>query len=485
LPENTIIINLLQQKMVSKSLNDCKIIRALGGLESLYDNEISYGNVILTAMFLADVDKANEAKINTERLKKTAQILIQKFPLLNANIWRPFDINNVNERKLGQTRYFVQRESIDFENIKLEQSDNLDYWKEAMENELATLFDLVNGPLWRLRVIKTNRADSSDQDQLAIIYTTHHALSDGRNLFSILSLYIDILTKLIEDENYVGAELPIVESTKTVDELLAEYHAKKEYSFDAIKDEYNDTLRKYSYKMADKNGESASRIKFFKIDKLVLAKLIEKMKQKAPEAKLTSVLCTIIAVCLRRLYDKYQVDDIDEVDNFQIKIATSPREKLHISNLVMGSFAIPVKCRIYVKQLNEENFWQEAERFSQEIHRKLENDEEIRKYLADIKNVSQAYNNNHNMFERTNYDILVSNRGVMIPSKSSLIRCKEHYFVGSRNCPSRIGHSVFNGITSINGTLCWSFGFNPVIVSERFHDDFIDSLEKFINHITC
>jgi hypothetical protein len=408
---------------------------------------------------------------------------MQKFPLLSANIWRPFDINNPNERKLGPTRYFVQREFDELENIKLEQNGKLDYWKEAMENELATLFDLVNGPLWRLRAIKTNRTDSSNVDQLAIIHTTHHALSDGRNLFSILSLYIDILTKLIEDENYLGEELPIVESTKTVDELLGEYIAKKETTFHAVEDDYNTSLRKYSYKLADKNAESVSKIKFFKIEKQDLAKLIEKMKQKAPEAKLTSVLCTIIAICLRRLYHKYQVDDIEEVDNFQIKIASSPREKLNISNLVMGSFAISVKCRIYVKQLNEENFWQEAERVSQELHQKLNLNDEIISYVKSSKKCAENYNNNGRTLEMINSDFFVSNRGVMDPSKSSLIKCKEHYFGVSRNCPSRVGYPIWNGITSINGTLCWSLSYNPVVVSEEFYEDLKNSLKKFISHI--
>jgi len=468
--------------MNSSRLENYRILRPLEFMESAFDQEMFYGNFILPVMFLADVDESIEAKITMALLKKTALIWIQKNPLLNANIWRPFDLNKPSERKLGPTRYFVCRESIDLNNIQLEENDNTEYWKEVMEIEMATLFDLENGPLWRIRVIKSPKKDSDKIKQFAFIYTTHHALGDGRNAFSILTQYIDILSNLIIDENYQGEDIPVNVPGKNMKEYIDEYRTKDGYKSYIEKIDYKQKCKKLSSKTGNKNAENKTKFECFKIEKPMLDKLIAKMKEKAPKAKLTSTLNAIIAISMRHLYDKYQVDDIEDIDNAQFRLPSSLRTKFNIPNLEMGSFTINLSFNFNTKGLNEENFWPETEKLSLGLHRRIEHNEEIEEYLTTIDMISNILNSDYNFLDFVNSEFFMSNRGSMTPSRSNIIICKEHYFAQPYITP-RVGGVFFNGVTTINGTLCWSLSFNIQLHSNEFVKDLIKSLINFIDCI--
>jgi hypothetical protein len=130
--------------MSSKNVSHSKLIRALGFKESLYDQETLSGNFILPVVFLVDVGTLDEAKITIELLKKAANIWVEKNELLKAKIWRP-------NQDLDSTRYFVCSDSSELNNIRFEENESSDAWKELMEIEMRRLFDFENGPLWRIR----------------------------------------------------------------------------------------------------------------------------------------------------------------------------------------------------------------------------------------------------------------------------------------------------------------------------------------------
>lgn len=88
-----------------------------------------------------------------------------------------------------------------------------------------------------------------------------------------------------------------------------------------------------------------------------------------------------MTICLRRLYDRYEVDDIEDIDRVQFKLTTCMRPKFELSNLEMDTFILHMYCFLNTKGLNEENFWPEANKLSIELHRRLANNEEIEKFL--------------------------------------------------------------------------------------------------------
>jgi hypothetical protein len=287
---------------------------------------------------------------------------------------------------------------------------------------------------------------------------------------------------LITNESYQGDDLPVYVPSKNMEELIEEYRAKEGYKSHIEDIEYNEKCKKLSSKIGNKNAENKTKFECFKIEKPLLDKLIIKMKEKAPKAKLTSVLNAIMAICLRRLYDKYQVDDIQDIDRAQFKLTKCLRSKLNLSNIEMGSFILHMYCFFNTIGLNEENFWLEAEKLSVGLHRRMENNEEIEKYLPVIPLGTHLLNNDFNFLEHLNYEFNMSNRGALSPSESTIIRCHGHYFAQPYILP-RIGSPLFNGITTINGALCWSFAFNQQLYSFEFIKSLIESLHDFIYQI--
>lgn len=79
-----------------------------------------------------------------------------------------------------------------------------------------------------------------------MILTTHHALGDGRNAFSILTQYIDILSNLLIDESYQGDDLTINVPSKNMEQLIEEYRAKENFKSHVVDIEFNEKCKKLS-----------------------------------------------------------------------------------------------------------------------------------------------------------------------------------------------------------------------------------------------
>lgn len=468
-----------------KSLNEVKVIRNLGDDESLYDNEILNGNFILSLALLVEIKEPYVSLVDWDVLRRAAQIWTNKYLLLKATIWRSFDINDPNQRKIGSPKYFVEMEKFeDFANIRIENTTNENEWKSVLESELKTQFDNINGPLWRINLIHL-----IGSNRFTFVFTVHHSLGDGKNLFFILTEYIDLVADQLlgnyQHDKYFQIEQ--ISSENTMEELVELHKSQPDYTFIHESTGYNSNANKISSKLCNFETGSYARFDCFLIEKSILDKLIDKMKKETKGAKLTAVLKIIVAVCMRKLYEKYQVNDVDEIDSIQCKILVDLRKKLNLSDSQMGIYSVSLNCRMsignHIQFINDEKlFWRFVEEQSLFFHRRLKNNEDIEQIGEENDELIEMINNNVFTDNFSEYDFVLSNFGVVSSNKCPVIALKEHYVAMPSKQPSFAG-SFFNAITTINGNLCWSISFNDLNYSFDFIADVKQEIQDFIRQL--
>ena len=181
-------------------LENKKLIRQLGIAESMYDNEALNGSMWQSRAMLTRVKK--EFDIEFELLNKAVEILINRHPLLQATIVRTLDEVSKKPR-IMLPKYFVYMDKTvaEYNNIEMIETNDEDKWKEIIENELLTSFDNVNGPLWRIKVLKIVPKTKNDDEynRYVFILSTSHAISDGKNGYTLLLQLLNILGALFEN----------------------------------------------------------------------------------------------------------------------------------------------------------------------------------------------------------------------------------------------------------------------------------------------
>lgn len=471
--------------MVSKSLDESKIIRALGDEESIYDNEILRDIFILTLGYMARINNsAYDSKMNFELMQKAASIWIKQYPILQSYIWRPFDIKKPNEWKIGPKRYFVYMDEFKLDNIEfLEQeetsSTGIDF-KSEIESSLEVPFDNLNGPLWRLKCIKQS-------NQYLFLYTSHHGMGDGKNAFTLFTHYIDILSELLTGANAEDIKMNVFESKHSMEELVSEYKSKSEYASSIEKNDYDESLNKLSAKIGNRETANRTRMEYLKLNKNELKKLIAKMKQMTNgKAKLTSVLNAISAVCLRNLYEKYGMDDLDKPDLVQTKVVVNIRDKLGIANEQLGVYSVIIDAVQDTNILGDEaSFWQHVENYSIHLHKRIKQNEDMEQVVSDkAEDFKRILNEGYDFANHvTSHDFIMSNIGIMSPNKHpEVIECTDYFCVGQLNKPSFAGE-FFHIIVTIDQELYWSMNFGQKFFTTEFFQEFKESVLEFINKL--
>ena len=83
-------------------------------------------------------------------------------------------------------------------------------------------------------------------------------------------------------------------------------------------------------------------------------KLIKKSKELTKQAKLTSILTTILCFSMKKLYKKYGVNELD-FKNLKYEVLASLRDKICISDSQMGIYSASVANYINFGKLNFKN----------------------------------------------------------------------------------------------------------------------------------
>ena len=289
-------------------MDSSKIIRKLGVLESIYDFEVSNKNFLLTRVVLATLNPS--FTIDLDSIQSAIKIWTNLHPLLQSFIVTSSNQSNFDP---DSTRYFVYMNKTleNYNNFELIETDEKLKWASIVEDELKTQFDLENGPLWRIKIVKIN---GNVENNYAFVFTTHHGLGDGRNAYSILLQFINILASLISNTKWNESEIEV--SQPPVEELVEIERSKA--GFKAFSEDigYDSVTNRMPKKLGDFNEGTCSKFDYLFVDKARFEALIKKMKLNAPDCKLTSLFGAILCLAFKRVFEKYKVSDV-ETSRFQ------------------------------------------------------------------------------------------------------------------------------------------------------------------------
>ncbi|CAF0843296.1 unnamed protein product [Brachionus calyciflorus] len=441
-------------------LNNYQMIRKLGESECLYDHEVIHGNLYLTRTFLVHVKKGD---INMNLARKACSFWCSKNPLLKAQIFRS-DLSKYD-------RYFVKYDNEilfeKFKNVKLITSEDEFEWKELMDREIVTPFDLKKDPLWRLLIIKLLNQKNLEFNY-AFILTTQHTIGDGRNIFTLGIEFLNILSKLVEDENF-----NLIEESKISKFSAEDLIESKKFIFGEEKNEnIFDNLNRGLECFGDKLNGQHGKMEYFKIPKEKLEKLKLIMKNHSRHSKLSGIISGLIFLGQKNIMKKFNIKQ----QRCQFIILASVREKLGIDNSYGGVFSSEVnQCLDF--DLNINNFWDFVEKQSLELH------DSIRKNL-DIKifeKTDESWENIlQNKYDEGFLNGIISNLGVMSSTSSDKIKVVEHY-VRMPAVYGRISSTMFNGISTVNGTLCWAISYNEKYFTKKFQTELIDEINGIVD----
>lgn len=455
-------------------MNNLKIIRKLGNVESLYDNEVLNGNFILSRALKTKIPK--EFEINLATVYKAVDIWIHKYPLLNSKIYR------TQTHEILQPKYFVYLDhNIEhYKNIELIEADNERQWVDLIENELKAEFDHENGPLWRMKILKYSNS-SPTHLSYDFVLTTSHAIGDGRNILAVAVRFLSILSALqtkTECDEMKNTE-PDNNSAKTVDELYLEMKSNPNYKFSLIDVGFDAKTHRISNKIGNRINGVHGRYNNVLIESNKFERLLKKMKQNAPKCKVTCLLTVIFCMSMKKAYLKHNVDDIP-IDSFQPCILVSIREKLGVKNTHMGVYSVGLDFRID-GELTEENMWKIAEAKTVELFKRIENNEDIH-CLEYIGQIIESVNANYDYLNNQPLSFDFSNIGAFRNDENCVIKVVEHYS-SMPSLENRFVSPMCNTISSFENNLCWGISYNEKFFRNEFINDLKLNIIELVDRI--
>lgn len=449
------------------NLNEYKVIRKLGLDESLYDFEVYKESMLVTTAINVDLTKG---EINLKLLNNACAHWVKRFILLQSKIIRK-DIAKINEEK-----YFVhlnEDELFKFKNVELIETNDEKKYKDVVESELVQLFDLNDGPLWRLKVIKY----LSQPNRYTFVFTIHHSIGDGKNLVIAIGL-LNIIGSLIDNTDCEELNAEVVYSPINVEALAKEFLSDETNKANSENMSF-DEINRVPFNLGLSNGKHG-RVDFLKIDGQRLKKLLTTLKQKTNGAKLTGVLELAFCQALKETTNNFGNNEFNNLP-YQYYTLVSLRDKLKLKATQMGVYSLAFES--VVNDINEQEkdnnydyIWKLGEKQSKLIHERIGNNE-------DVLQMSQGYTfiedlENGLEFNEYPHTHALSNIGVFSNTTSDVIKARELYFF-MPTLEKRFPGVLFIGICTIDQNLCWAFSFN-----EKFYTrDFISHLKNRLDFI--
>lgn len=272
----------------------------------------------------------------------------------------------------------------------------------------------------------------------------------------------------------------VEDSLKTFDELAVEYSKQPGFKKLAADEKpfFDMFTNRLSDKLADKINGKHGKFELVYIGSEKLTKLYKKMKENAPECKLTALLSFILCKAVKKILTKYDVNEMP-VDNFQLAVLSSLRDKFKIKNSQMGVYSYVVMCRVE-DDLENCDFWKCAQRFSLLIHNFVKHNEDI----PDSNASTTFFDMIDNDFDFTvcqNTNCSFSNIGIMKNTSNEAIKIDQHY-VMVPCMDKRFGALFHNGLSTVDNNLCWSLCYNQKFFKTEFirdvKDAILDEIEK-------
>ena len=160
--------------------------RPLGGLEIMYHHTLAKGTDMIWLL-----TKVNTVfPVTAAMSQKALYFLAQEHPLLRMTI-------QCNADDIC---------FLEMDDLKLDFSEsNRTDWLQLVSEEVSIPFDIVNGPLWKCRLLKPARDDDlehkiGDSDDLvhesSFLFLLHHSMMDGRYVVCLFKQFVETLNKI-------------------------------------------------------------------------------------------------------------------------------------------------------------------------------------------------------------------------------------------------------------------------------------------------
>ena len=435
---------------------------------------------MLSRVFITSIP--NRFTIDRNILDKPLKRWIKNNVLLQSTIYR------TQKFEIKSPKYFVHTKKPieEYNNVEIQDTERNFKGMEIIEKELETDFD-CDGPLWRLKILKLiKKMDQNGTcNEYYFIFTSHHSIGDGRNCYELMLQFLNILGNFLEgvqiddDDDQIRS---VEETPHSLEELVTTYQAQSNYITTPKEVHTQDeNIHRLPSNVGNKEATVHTQLVCIFLESLKLSNLMKSLKLRAPKAKLTSLLLTLLCLAYKKTCIEFKAADMT-LENVQILVLVSLREKLNLSNLQMGVYSTAIYSKIE-GELNEKSVWSIAEIVSENLHEKLKNNEEIEA----IKNMPELYSLIMNDFEwcrNRSANFNFSNIGIMKNTNSNAIKIQKH-FLGMSCSNNRVSAPLFHAITTIDNSLCWSISYDERAYSQKFvlmlKEEILTLLEKLSN----
>lgn len=176
-------------------VNNMRLSRRLGKLEQvLFEREKTNNWGTVSSVLL--LDSAQE--LSLDLLKRALNLLTKRYPLLRMRVKDSADNQGLCFEEMENP------EKIDFQVSDTIKAGN---WTKGLEEELNSyLFDIENGPLWRVKLLGEINKDGKFRN--ALLFTFQHVICDALSIFELQKYLMRILSSLHNGEHFEVERLP-------------------------------------------------------------------------------------------------------------------------------------------------------------------------------------------------------------------------------------------------------------------------------------
>lgn len=176
-------------------VNNMRLSRRLGKLEQvLFEREKTNNWGTVSSVLL--LDSAQE--LSLDLLKRALNLLTKRYPLLRMRVKDTADNQGLCFEEMENP------EKIDFQVSDTIKAGN---WTKGLEEELNSyLFDIENGPLWRVKLLGEMNKDGKFRN--ALLFTFQHVICDALSIFELQKYLMTILSSLHNGEHFEVECLP-------------------------------------------------------------------------------------------------------------------------------------------------------------------------------------------------------------------------------------------------------------------------------------
>jgi len=142
------------------------------------------------------------------------------------------------------------------------------------------------------------------------------------------------------------------------------------------------------------------------------------------------------------------------------------------------------------ESINIENFWKKAQEHSIQLHNRLKNNEDLLSVLNGENFLDSLIQNKSFYDSDEKVDLFtLSNTGILktrlnTDGMNDVIHIKENY-TAMPAFENRYSALLFNGVSTINKCLFWSFSFNEKYFSKLFISNLKINMLDIINKLVC